>query len=201
MLLNDLRVLRFRKKFRKRFNTRIVPNNVFDMSKIVSIGMHSYGAMNVMTWNNECEGLKIGDYVSIANDVCFMLGGGHDYLKVSSYPAPFFTNSSDDKALTKGRIVIGDDVWIGSHVIVLSGVTIGQGAVIGAGAVVASDVPSYAIVAGNPAKVIKYRFEEAIRECFEKEIDYASIDINKLAKAMKERVTNDNYVEIVNLLK
>jgi len=59
----------------------------------------------------------------------------------------------------------GSDVWIGFRAIVLSGVTIGDGAVIGAGAVVTADVPSYSVVVGNPAKVIRYRFSsEEIRK-------------------------------------
>ena len=53
--------------------------------------------------------------------------------------------------------MIGDDVWIGSRVIILPGVTIGKGAIVGAGVVVTKDVPEYAIVGGNPAKVIKFR--------------------------------------------
>ena len=58
---------------------------------------------------------------------------------------------------TEKPIVVGNDVWIGGHVIVLPGVHIGNGAIIGAGAVVTNDVPDYAIVGGNPAKVLKYR--------------------------------------------
>ena len=59
--------------------------------------------------------------------------------------------------LPEKTVVIGDDVWIGGHVIILPGVHIGTGAIVGAGAVVTKDVPDYAIVGGNPAKVIKYR--------------------------------------------
>ena len=54
-------------------------------------------------------------------------------------------------------IIIGDDVWIGGHVIILPGVNIGNGAIVGAGAVVTRDVPEYAVVGGNPAKVIRFR--------------------------------------------
>lgn len=61
---------------------------------------------------------------------------------------------------SKGDIIIQEDVWIGSNAVVLSGVTVGRGSVIAAGAVVTKDVPKYAIVAGNPAKIIKYRFSE-----------------------------------------
>lgn len=60
------------------------------------------------------------------------------------------------------RINIGNDVWIGTNASILSGVTIGNGVVIGAGSVVTKDVPNYAIVAGSPARIIKYRFSEEI---------------------------------------
>ncbi len=59
--------------------------------------------------------------------------------------------------LPKQKVIIGDDVWIGARVIILPGLTIGSGSIIGAGAVVTKDVPEYAVVAGVPAKVIKYR--------------------------------------------
>lgn len=58
---------------------------------------------------------------------------------------------------SKADIVISDDVWIAANVTILKGVKIGKGAVIGAGAVVTKDVPEYAIVVGNPARVVKYR--------------------------------------------
>lgn len=59
--------------------------------------------------------------------------------------------------LPEETIVIGDDVWIGGHVIILPGVHIGRGAIVGAGSVVTKDVPEYAIVGGNPAKIIRFR--------------------------------------------
>lgn len=59
--------------------------------------------------------------------------------------------------LPKQKVIIGDDVWIGARVIILPGLSIGSGSIIGAGAVVTKDVPEYAIVAGVPAKVIKFR--------------------------------------------
>lgn len=68
---------------------------------------------------------------------------------------------------SNAQVVIGNDVWIGKNVIVRSGVTVGDGAIIAAGAVVIDDVPPYAIVAGVPAKVKKYRFGESIIRRFE----------------------------------
>lgn len=62
----------------------------------------------------------------------------------------------------KGNIVIGNDVWIGADVTIMSGVTIGDGAVIGTCAVVAKNIPAYAIAVGNPARVVRYRFDDAI---------------------------------------
>jgi serine acetyltransferase len=60
----------------------------------------------------------------------------------------------------KGDIVIENDVWIGAKSTIMSGVKISNGAVVGAGSLVSKDVPPYAIVVGNPAKIIKYRFSE-----------------------------------------
>ena len=80
----------------------------------------------------------------------------HDYKRVSSYPVTTI--------FKKIKTFIGNDVWIGSNAIIKAGVKIGNGAVVGAGAVVTKDVPDYAIVAGVPAKIIKYRFDkETIR--------------------------------------
>ena len=89
-----------------------------------------------------------------------VINRNHPYNNVSNFGLKYnFLNKPGD-ILYKGDINVGNDVWIGNNVIVMPGVTIGNGAVIGAGAVVTKDVPPYAIVGGNPAKVIKYRFTE-----------------------------------------
>lgn len=62
------------------------------------------------------------------------------------------------------RVVVGNDVWVGDQAIILKGVTVGSGAVIGAGSIVTKDVPDYAVVAGNPARLIRMRFSEAVIE-------------------------------------
>jgi tetrahydrodipicolinate N-succinyltransferase len=85
------------------------------------------------------------------------------------------------------RTSIGHDVWIGHSAIIMSGVKVGNGAVVGAGAIVTKDVPPYAIVAGNPAKIIRYRFtEEVIADLMEiKWWNLNNGDMFKLAKFAK----------------
>jgi len=105
----------------------------------------------------------IGNYCSIAA-YCHIGGGNHaiSYISTSQrtysqgniFDLPDYWNSWPDPP------VIGSDVWIGSHAVVLQGLTIGDGAVVAAGAVVTKDVPPYAIVAGVPARVVKFRFNE-----------------------------------------
>jgi serine acetyltransferase len=71
------------------------------------------------------------------------------------------------KSHSKGNISIGNDVWIGFKVTILSGVTIGNGAVIGSNSLISSDIPPFAVVAGNPSRVLKYRFRSEIRDLME----------------------------------
>lgn len=116
-----------------------------------------------MLWADD-ERIEIGSFCSIAQNVTIFAGGEHNLNWVTTYPLRIaFGHSLAEQAghpRTKGRTTIGNDVWIGYGTTVLSGVTIGDGAVIGAGTVVVKDVPPYAIVAGNPAKLIRCRFDE-----------------------------------------
>ena len=94
-------------------------------------------------------GVRIGDNVMIGPHCC-IAAGSHDY-KQTERPMRFAGN------LTKGPIVVEDNVWIGAHVTLTDGVRVGRDAVVGAGSVVTRDVPPYAIVAGVPARVIGNR--------------------------------------------
>lgn len=104
-----------------------------------------------------------GKYTSIAGGCKFHGPSNHPWVTdrkcITNYP---FGDKNPDwdfpKSSGKGKGSIGNDVWIGEDVIVLSGVNIGDGAIIGAGAVVSRDVPPYAVVVGNTARVVKYRF-------------------------------------------
>ncbi|WP_299684320.1 DapH/DapD/GlmU-related protein [uncultured Dokdonia sp.] len=129
------------------------------------IGNYTYVSYNA-TINNTI----IGKYCSIGPNL--ISGWGiHPVDGISTHPMFYSTKkqngislSKTDKIQETSPIYIGNDVFIGMNVTILDGVTIGDGAVIGAGAVVSKDIPPYAIAVGNPIKVVKYRFEDAIIE-------------------------------------
>ena len=114
--------------------------------------------------------LRIGAYCSIGGDVHIFLGGNHPVDWVTTYPFGALREDAQHLARapeSKGDVTIGNDVWIGDGAVILSGVTVGTGAVIGARAVIAKDVAPYAIVVGNPAKIVRYRFDPAQIEALE----------------------------------
>lgn len=193
LIPNRVRLHILNKKFHRKYNTKLFINKCCDITKIKKVGHNCYGPLNILAWDNPDEGLEIGSWVSIADDVKFLLGGNHDFDHLLTYPVAFdepdLANEFPIINITKGRIVIGNDVWIGSSAIILSGVNIGQGAVIGAGSVVTKDVPPYAIVGGNPAKIIRYRFNEELRkELTELSLEY--ID-TALLKENSQYLKND----------
>ena len=113
----------------------------------------------------DVDKLIIGKYCSIGSGAVFMMAGnqGHRMDWVSTFPFYFQANifKSSKNAYEKvGNTVIGDDVWIGSESMIMAGITVGSGAVIAARSVVVKDVPPYAIVGGNPASIIKFRFNK-----------------------------------------
>jgi len=129
------------------------------------IGEWSYG-VPVISYMDGVTRLIIGRYCSIAADVNILLAGEHATDRVSTYPFPqlpeVWPEAGEARiSLSRGDVVIGNDVWLGTRCCILSGVRIGDGAVIGAEAVVAKDIPPYAVAVGNPARVIRRRFPEA----------------------------------------
>jgi len=128
----------------------------------ISMGCHSYGAP-IVRWWGEPANLAIGKYCSIADGVEIFLGGNHRTDWITTFPFPVMRAWPEAKRVTghpstRGDVSIGNDVWLGAGCAVLSGVRIGNGAVVACRAVVTRDVPAYAIVAGNPAKVVRMRF-------------------------------------------
>lgn len=124
------------------------------------IGLGTYGIPIVHDWQ-EGATLKIGSYSSIAEQVEIFLGGHHRSDWVTTYPFPAMIDEAQHiqgYAMSRGDVVIGSDVWLCTNSVILSGVTVGHGAVVAAGAVVSRDVAPYSIVAGNPARHVRWRF-------------------------------------------
>ena len=121
---------------------------------------------NFYPWSR--DKLIIGKFCQIAAGVEFVMNdANHQMSAVSTFP--FYTMSGWDMEAPstldmpfKGNTVIGNDVWIGQNAVILPGVSIGDGAIIGANSVVGSNVDPYTIVAGNPAKVLRKRFDEEL---------------------------------------
>lgn len=124
--------------------------------KKYNIGNYTYGKPKIYA---ESSLFSLGKFCSIADGVTIYAGGEHNYNWISTYN---FYNKFGTKSCTtsKGKVIIGNDVWLADGVLVLSGVTIGDGAVVAARSVVTKDVKPYEIVGGNPAKHIKFRFTE-----------------------------------------
>lgn len=114
--------------------------------------------------------LIIGKFCQIAAGVSFIMNGAnHQMNAVSTYPFYIFQGWDEEVPKLsdlplKGDTVVGNDVWIGQNTTILPGVHIGDGAIIGMNSVVGSDVEPYTIVAGNPAKLIRRRFDEELTE-------------------------------------
>jgi len=131
-----------------------------------AFGLGSYGLPLVHDWQ-EGSTLRIGAFCSIAEGVQIFLGGHHRADWVTTYPFPAMLEQArgiPGYAFSRGDVVVGNDVWLCTGCVLLSGVTIGHGAIVAASAVVSRDVPPYAVVAGNPAQVVKWRFPEDMRE-------------------------------------
>lgn len=118
--------------------------------------------------------LIIGKFCQIAAGVNFIMNGAnHQMNAVSTFPFYIFKGWSQDvpplsEMPLKGDTVVGNDVWIGQNATILPGVKIGDGAIIGANSTVGSDVAPYTIIAGNPAKLIRKRFDDELIEILEK---------------------------------
>jgi virginiamycin A acetyltransferase len=114
--------------------------------------------------------LIIGKFCQIASGVEFIMNGANHQMDcISTFPFYIFERWGEnipslDKFPLKGDIIIGNDVWIGQNSTILPGIKIGDGAIVGTKSVVGSDIEPYTIVAGNPARVIRKRFDEELIE-------------------------------------
>lgn len=168
------------------------------------MGEHCSGTPFIYS-NHPSDVVHIGNYCSIGPDVIIIPSMGHipakEYEKnrLSTFPLARFKKNGWKEAYWlpgKGDYVkIGNDVWIGARAIILPAVTIGDGAIIGAGAVVTHDVPPYAVVAGAPARIVRFRYDKNQIEKLLKiawwnwsmekiveNLDYFYDDVNKFIK-------------------
>lgn len=127
----------------------------------ISVGDYVFIGVRAHLYAN----VTIGHFVMLASDVA-IVGGDHRF-DVVGVPMRFTGRDRLEERMT----FIGDDAWVGHGVIIMAGVTIGRGAVVAAGSVVTKDVPPYAIVAGVPAKVLKYRFDEQQQKLHNEALD------------------------------
>ncbi|KOP39566.1 hypothetical protein AKO67_05370 [Flavobacterium sp. VMW] len=166
----------------------------------------------VWKWYNDSS-LKIGKYCSIANDVNFICDSGfHTESEVTSFPLfhqilekndeviineiPYKVSDLSEKIKAKkADIIVGNDVWIGMNATILPGVKIGNGVTIMSGAVVSNDIPDYAIAAGVPAKIIKYKHNQEIIEALNK-ISWWDWSDEKVKQSV-----NDFYLSIEDFIK
>lgn len=199
----------FEKQWRSknRHNETKVGDRYFPM-EVVQVGKGTYGTITVQSlYVTENEKLVIGNYVSIAPDVTFFLGVNHQINTATTFP--FYSKlikRSPIDAISNGPVVIEDEVWIGTGALIFSGVRVGKGAIIAAGSIVTKDVAPYAIVGGNPAKLIRFRFTQEIIDilkpiCFvnfsdawiRKNIDIIYKKIETVEDALRLKALADSY--------
>ncbi|MDG1904434.1 MAG: CatB-related O-acetyltransferase [Arenicella sp.] len=141
-------------------------NGLLGKSRI-RVGRFTYGHEDavVREWG-EGATLDIGQFCSLASGITFFLGGNHRHDWITTYPfghreTEIFTASSGEgHPSTNGNVLIGNDVWIGANATIMSGVSVGDGACIAAHSLVTKNVEPYSIYGGNPAKLIRLRFEQ-----------------------------------------
>ena len=143
---------KFQKAWRKRnAHNRTVAMNVFPM-ECVEVGNGTYGELHVLSYFPEVERLSIGNYVSMASNIHFILNGNHQTRTLFTYPLRSVLQGTQcpEDNLGKGPIIVEDEAWIGYGAIILSGVTLGKGCIVAAGSVVTRSI------------VIRYRLPEEV---------------------------------------
>ena len=185
-------------------NLTVVGDKEFPIN-VVTVGNGSYGMLHIQSlFEQKGEQLSIGNFVSVAPGVQFLLGVNHQLKTFTTYPLySRLIAASNRDALNNGPIIIEDEVWIGTNAIILSGVTIGKGAMIAAGAVVTQNVPPFAIIGGVPAKLIRYKFSDDIiavlKPIYLNDLPKAFI-INNIDTFYKEIETKEDALALVALI-
>ena len=172
----------------------------------IQVGEFSYfGDVNFeehVTHHYDFNGDKliIGKFCQIAAGVNFIMNGAnHKMNSVTTFPFYIFEDWHQNppplsELPIKGDTIIGNDVWIGQNVTIMPGVNVGDGAIIGANSTVARDVEPYTIVAGNPAKFIRKRFDDELIELLEK-VKWWDMDITEIQNIIP--ILNDGNLSVV----
>ena len=176
---------------------------------MLEVDKFTYGHKNIqiMSWGEGAK-VRIGKFCSISQNVRVFVGGNHNSNWVSTYPFGHINEEifGDEKVAghpsTNGDVIIGSDVWIGWGTTIMSGVTIGSGAILAANSHVVSDIPSYEIWGGNPARSIRRRFEPSlIDKLLElKWWDYPVEKISEISVLLNSNLTLDSLNEIKRAL-
>jgi acetyltransferase-like isoleucine patch superfamily enzyme len=172
----------------------------------ISWGRFSYGVdhLIIKQWG-EGAALKVGSFCSIASSVTVFLGGNHRLDWITTFPfghvfqAELGGVDTLGHPATNGDVVIGDDVWIGHGATIMSGLTIGSGAVIAANANVVKNVMPYEVVGGNPAQVIKKRFDAEVIDLLMtlKWWDLPVGDIKQIRSTLSAKPNTDSLHELI----
>jgi acetyltransferase-like isoleucine patch superfamily enzyme len=162
--------------------------------------------VNIITWSDQYK-IILGKYNSVGRDCNFFLHANHrpDWVTTSSQLLGLVNDTIAEMHMKmghpscKGDIIIENDVWIGAKATIMSGVKISNGSIVASGSVVTKDVPPYSIVAGNPAKVVKMRFNyQQIEDLLN--ISWWNWDEDKI-KENAMIMWSDNIDEFINKFK
>lgn len=161
------------------------------------IGLYSYGCFDPKRIPRKTV---IGRFCSFS-PTCYFFNGNHPLHTITTHPYIYnpTLNLVTKENIKRTPCVVCDDVWIGHNAVILPSVDkIGRGAIVAAGAVVTKNVPPYAVLAGNPAKIMKYRFEKSVIKKIE-ESRWWEMSLDQLKKTMQENpsfiFTPEEYFE------
>lgn len=191
--------------------------NVVKASNVL-IGDYTYYENNIdstkfeeenilFNWPEYGDKLIIGKFCAIANGAKFLMGGAsHRMGSITTYPFAAFGNDWQDIVPShlsqlphKGDTIIGNDVWIGRESFIMPGVKIGNGAIIATKSVVTKDIPAYTIVGGNPAKIIRKRFDDEMIKLLE-QLQWWNFDYDKLLEWLPI-LCNEDLVAVKSIIR